>query len=607
MLFGWCGDTAAGSFTPADLMAMGEALRVHQGQAFRVNVLPGLAIGQYALPPLDGEALQDVSPALSDDRQFALWMAGEAFAWPSHGLRGSSEAVTPAFRRRLLDVLRREGASALADLDGEYQVALWDASSRTLRLWSDRFASLPLYWSPANAGVAFAGGVRGVLAAPGVSREPDVDALREAVSFGGFRLGGRTNMRHVQMAPPAAALTIMPGECRVARYWQWDELDLTPRDDGRLLDDYRAAWRAAVARRLEGSARPGLTLSGGLDSRAILAEASRQRRRPHALSYGVRACDDVRFARRAASVAGAPLTVHELYGEGWFERRLGHIPATDGLIELVDLMHLEALPAMPPLYDLYLSGYVGDVVSGGTYDAVLAPQQLLRALPYYGGTLGLPLSQAEAMAEQMLSKFRGRPRLLLFEHKLPQAIARLTDAARPYVRVRRPFVDYALFEMAQRIPEPLRAASRWHERWLLSTYPEFYARIPNQKTGVAISASAWRRRATRGRRFVWRKTLGALSRAGLPVTVPQRSFHPDEPHWRVPIVREAIEGTVMSARSIACAVFGRQSVRTVLDGFFERNAVAIQVVGALFVFEHYHEHVGQWLADARRRTEIPAW
>ena len=66
---------------------------------------------------------------------------------------------------------------AIRDLDGEYQIALWTPSSRTLLLLNDRFGALSLYMASSPDGVAFAGGVRGVLMAPRVACEPDLDAI----------------------------------------------------------------------------------------------------------------------------------------------------------------------------------------------------------------------------------------------------------------------------------------------------------------------------------------------------------------------------------------------------------------------------------------------
>ena len=117
-------------------------------------------------------------------------MSGEAFDWPSHGgLRTVAESRSHSFRRRLLTALRAEGARAIRDLDGEYQLALWNPAAKTLQLFNDRFGALPLYVGESSQGLAFAGGVRGVLMAPGIDNRPDVEAIKEAVTFGGYPRG----------------------------------------------------------------------------------------------------------------------------------------------------------------------------------------------------------------------------------------------------------------------------------------------------------------------------------------------------------------------------------------------------------------------------------
>jgi len=511
------------------------------------------------------------------------------------------------FRQRLLNVLSRDGEGALGDLDGEWQIALWDSSSRTLRLWTDRFGSLPMYWSCSTAGTSFAGGVRGVLTAPGVEIAPDPESLREAVSFGGFRLGDRTNARGVSMAPSAASLTITSGACRISRHWNWSELDCTPdADTDTLLERMRHAWVDAIRRRLEGSLSPGLTLSGGLDSRAILAEATRQRAPMRALTYGVAESDDVRFAARAAKTARAIWANYPLYEAGWLERRIGHILPTDGLMELVDLMHLESLEILPQTFDTLLSGYIGDLVSGGTWADVTTVDDVLGALPYYGGRLGMVPERARERVREILAGTAGPPRFALYDHKLQQAIARITDAARPYVRVRRPFLDHVLFETAHRVPPALRRAHRWHERWLRSTYPEYFRRIPNQRTGAPVGASRLEQQVVRVARYAWRRSSRLARAIGMPVRVPQRSFHPDEPYWQAPAARDVIEGTILRAGSLSCEILGRAAVTSTLSEFFSTGAAPVQVVGAMFVYERYHQTVAASLAEARARAEQQA-
>jgi len=597
-LFGWL--SADGSDTAPVLHAMAEALRVTPDEEVTCSSLGPVGVGVLERPtPCD----YSTAPARGDDGSY-LWMSGEAFDWPSEGgIRSAAETRTGAFRQRLLNAISSRGPDAIADLDGEYQIAIWSPHTRSLTLMNDRFGALPLYTGASRCGTAFAGGVRGVLMAPGIELRPDTDAIREAVSFGGYRLGDRTNVRDVKMVPPASAVTLTAQTITRKRYWTWSALrDGDATDQRALLEEARAAWAAAIAKRLDGSQRPGLTLSGGLDSRAILAEASRRQRSVTALTYGVPHADDVRIAQRAARAAGATWEFFPLYDEGWLERRTKHVLETDGLMDLVDLMHVETLDRLQPAFDVYLSGYIGDVVAGSTWHFDHRPHDLLAQLPYYGGALAMPYEQAVGLAEEMIRSTPGTPRFAVYEHKAPQSTNRITAAARPYVTVRRPFVDYRFFELCQRLPAPWRSRHAWRERWLVSTYPELFASIPNQQTGVPPGSSHTRWQLTRVARFGWRRILRAARAAGLPILVPDRTYHPDERFWSAPPVRAEIEGTILRQGSISCDVFGRSRLELTVRAFFERAASPVQVIGALYVFEHYHQCLAASLVSARQKT-----
>jgi hypothetical protein len=174
------------------------------------------------------------------------------------------------------------------------------------------------------------------------------------------------------------------------------------------------------------------------------------------------------------------------------------------------------------------------------------------------------------------------------------------------VTVRRPFVDYRFFDAVQRVPAQWRADHAFREQWLVSTYPEFFARIPNQRTGVPPGSSRVRWHVTRAVRFGWRRALAAAARAGAPVTVADRSYHPDERFWSQPADRAAIESTILRRDSISGELFGRDRLRAVLARFFDAGDAPVQVVGALYVFEHYHQTLGAFLAGARRDRRLHA-
>ncbi|PYR67690.1 MAG: hypothetical protein DMF88_11880 [Acidobacteria bacterium] len=272
MLFGWF-PTETSETLPV-ISSMAAAVRVTDAEQVRLWPTGTLGVGLIELP-LDGVDAS-MEPARGHDGS-VLWMSGEAFDWPSHGgLRGAADSRTPQFRSRLLDAILAQGAESIADLDGEYQIAVWRPQQRTLQLLNDRFGALPMYLGSSPRGTAFAGGVRGVVLGPGMSCEPDTQAIREAVSFGGYRLGSRTNIRDVRMMPPASVVTISPAGTSTKRYWTWSELrDGDATNEQEFLEEARARWRAAIATRLDGARRPGLTLSGGLDSEDCEARRAR--------------------------------------------------------------------------------------------------------------------------------------------------------------------------------------------------------------------------------------------------------------------------------------------------------------------------------------------
>lgn len=571
--------------------AMERSLRVHPGErASRWNVR-GLGLGILEGDPCG--TLPDRSPVQVANRHF-FWMAGEMFAGGSLvDVGGPEESRRPEFRSRLFEALSKGGFEGLRSLDGEYLLVHWDASTQTLTLANDRFGGLPIYWAQSREGIAFAGGVRGALMAPGVESTPDPEALREAVTFGGFRLGERTNLVGVNMLPGGSVLTVRNGTIERRRYWRFGDIrERAPESRARLLEEAEMLWERAIERRLDACERPGQTLSGGLDSRAILAEAAPRARNWAAVTYGVPRCDDARFAERAARAAGARFRFVSLYdrSEDWLAARTRHVQATDGLIALGDLMHVETVSVQAEEMHVHVSGYIGDAVCGPTFTDIETVDDLYRTLPYYGTGLGMSGAEAHERILQLVRNLDGaHPRYAVYENKLPQATNRWTASWRPWMRVRKPFLDYDLFDFWQGLPTRIRREERLYERFLLARYPRLFRRIPHQKTGVPVLTPNWRRQITRTVRFALRET---------GIVKWPRHYHDDLGHSGGGI-RERIEETILGDGSLCCEILERPKVTELVRAWFQNGSAPDQVIGALYVYERYHRDLTAHLRAAR--------
>src|SRR6185312_10081809 len=177
----------------------------------------------------------------------------------------------------LLDLHRRHGfAGALARINGDFAVALFDAGSATLWLGRDRFGVKPLYYADTPSLFAFASQPRGLLALPGVPAEID---RRFAALFAASHYRtidndpGGSPYAAIRQLPAGHLLELRNGTIRVARWWDLVEEPEWREDGAALAERYRALLLDAVRRRLAAAERPAFTLSGGMDSSSVLAAA----------------------------------------------------------------------------------------------------------------------------------------------------------------------------------------------------------------------------------------------------------------------------------------------------------------------------------------------
>lgn len=584
--------------------AMGRALRVHSGQSWACWPFPCLSVGILELPTQE-PVEQAYAPAISSDKHYYLWMFGEVFKGGKLiDIHGVEHTRTLSFRQALLNNLLKHGVESIKELDGEYNIVLWDRAKKVLTLLNDRFGGLPFYWASSSYGFAFASGVRGVLMAPGISADPDPEAIREAVTFGGYRLSNRTNIRAVKMVPGASIVTVHNGRPTLRRYWHWSDIESVPeRPIPDLIKQIHHLWRQAVEHRLAGAKRPGQLLSGGLDSRLILAEAAPHVPKWTAITFGIAGCDDARYAQQAADAMGVTWVFHPLYtgkDPDWLDYRTSYIQKTDGLIDLHDLKYVETIPLQSTLLDVHLSGYIGDAVIGPTFNDVATAKQVLAKMPFYRTKIGMNQTEALERINEIFSSLDDAPaRFALFEHKLPQSTNRWIAAFRPWIRVRKPFLDCDFFDFCQGLQPEIRGKQAIYQRWLKFRYPECFARIPWQKTGVPILTSYWLWQVDRVRRFAWRKVQPYLSKIGISTHPRLRYYTADEFHWRTPEARIRIEGVILRPGSLCCDILGHEAVKNVVSAWFERVDSPAQVIGAMYVYEVYHRDLHTYLRTTR--------
>jgi asparagine synthase (glutamine-hydrolysing) len=181
----------------------------------------------------------------------------------------------------VLAALALHGPSALEDMVGMWALALWDAHERRLLVSRDRYGQKPLYWRAHGDGsVRFASEIAPLLD-EGERPAMYAPAVAEYLATGNYgHLGERTFFDDVYSFPPAHWAHVALGQARPEprRYWRFPWRDESERRpfDGVASRRFRDAFEEAVGSQLMSDVPLGATLSGGLDSSAVVgAMASR--------------------------------------------------------------------------------------------------------------------------------------------------------------------------------------------------------------------------------------------------------------------------------------------------------------------------------------------
>lgn len=296
---------AHGGVDPSVLRRMSAAI-VHRGpDDHDVWSMENIGLAHQRLSILDLGA-RGRQPMQSQDGCAVLAFNGEIYNFGE--LRRQLQAEGVVFRTRtdtevIVEGYRRWGDAILQRLNGMFAIALVDIPAKRLLLARDRFGVKPLYFARNDSGWVFGSEIKAILASGLSERNVDPAAVSEYLHYSGA-LGERTFFRAVRRLEPGQALSVDPdGEATFAFATAIPEYSV---DDEPVVaaEKVRELLSSAVERQLAADVPVGVFLSGGVDSSAIAALASRCLHRPvQTYSADFAFADDQSELARARRVA----------------------------------------------------------------------------------------------------------------------------------------------------------------------------------------------------------------------------------------------------------------------------------------------------------------
>ena len=248
-------------------------------------------------------------PIFNEDGSIVTVFNGEVYNYrelrtllqqKGHQLRTSGDTET------LVHLYEEYGEAAVHLLRGMFGYAVWDSRRRKLILARDRVGIKPLYYAQAGERLVFGSEIKSILAAPGITREIDPDALNSYLTLQ-YVPSPRTMLKGVSKLPPGHLLVWEDGEIRVEQYWDvvYDD-DPPPMSEAAAVQQLRGMLEESVELHKISDVEVAVLLSGGIDSTAVTALMSRSGQRTKSFTVGFEgsAVGETSQARRVADHIG---------------------------------------------------------------------------------------------------------------------------------------------------------------------------------------------------------------------------------------------------------------------------------------------------------------
>jgi asparagine synthase (glutamine-hydrolysing) len=252
----------------------------------------------------------DGMPLSNETGDVVLVFAGEDFPEPGTAarLRAHGHALDSAEASYLVHQYE-EDASFPAGLNGLFHGLLVDRAHGTVTLLNDRYGMQRLYYHESKDAFYFAAEAKAILAVRPELRSADPASLAELIALSAV-LENRSLFQGISVLPAASVWRFRNGAIeRQGAYFDPREWESQPAlDPDTYYRELREVFSQNLPRYFAGGQRVAMSLTGGLDTRAIIAWYRGPAGSLPCYTFGgtYRDCRDVLVARRIARVCGQP-------------------------------------------------------------------------------------------------------------------------------------------------------------------------------------------------------------------------------------------------------------------------------------------------------------
>lgn len=189
-------------------------------------------------------------------------------------------------------------------LNGSFLLVICDLVNNDVMIANDRYGSRPHYYTIHNSKLLFAPEAKAILQDRSFNKKLNYEAVADFFAFG-YMLGNKTLFKNIKTIPPASLILYNGKKLIKQQYWDFNYKPDYDKSEEELVDELVRTYKKGVEIRMNHTLSSSVSLSGGLDSRSIIAAMHKDKRKDVlAFSFGTPGCDEIKIAEKVAKRAG---------------------------------------------------------------------------------------------------------------------------------------------------------------------------------------------------------------------------------------------------------------------------------------------------------------
>jgi asparagine synthase (glutamine-hydrolysing) len=401
-------------------------------------------------------SFSDCLPIWNEKKDICLFFSGEDFADQAdiNALRMRGHEFGSDDASYLVHLYEEMGCEFLGKLNGWFSGVLLDLRERKLVLFNDRYGVNRLYYHEHASGFYFSSEAKALLKILPATRQINLRSLGEVLSCEAV-LENRSLFSGISLLPGGSSWVFSRGApVKKKTYFKKDAWENQPElSEPDFYEKLKETWARVLPKYFRGKQSIGLSLTGGVDSRMILAWAHRPPGTLPCYTWGgtYRDCADVKIARRAAKLcqqAHNTIPVGAEFLSQFHDLAETTVYISDGTMDVTGAVDLYVQRLARQIAAVRLSG-----VCGG---------EILRRLVMFGpdppqpGIFDAELEQSfRGAAATYAGELRGHRLSFTSFKQAPWYMASKFSVERSQLTYRTPYFDNDLVALAYQTPATL--------------------------------------------------------------------------------------------------------------------------------------------------------